>query len=371
MADVSATNATNAMRGLCGQLVIGGFEGTALPRSFARALAAGERGGAILFARNLTQDPMQCAELSRAIAEAAGACPPLISIDQEGGRVARLKAPVLELPPMRWFGDLGGPARALATQAATALARQLAALGITMSFAPVLDVNTCAENPVIGDRAFGEDPEIVSELGVAWMRGLHAGGVLACGKHFPGHGGASKDSHLDLPVIALDERTLATVHELPFLRAAGAAQVAPAFMTAHAVYPALDPEWPATLSREVLARLRRAFDGCIVSDDLEMKAIADRWSIEDSAVLAIEAGCDALLVCKSEELQDRAIDALANRAAAIPMFAARVREAHARCIAMRQRMPPKPVRTRAEFDAASDMAREVAATLARQLGRAS
>jgi beta-N-acetylhexosaminidase len=155
MADVSA------MRQLCGQLVIGGFEGTTLPRSFARALAAGERGGAILFARNLTQDPMQCAELSRAIAEAAGDWSPLVSIDQEGGRVARLKAPILELPPMRALGDLGAPARALATQAATALARQLAALGITMNFAPVLDVNTCADNPVIGDRAFGEEPEIV------------------------------------------------------------------------------------------------------------------------------------------------------------------------------------------------------------------
>jgi beta-N-acetylhexosaminidase len=362
MADVSA------MRQLCGQLVIGGFEGTTLPRSFARALAAGERGGAILFARNLTQDPMQCAELSRAIAEAATEWPPLVSIDQEGGRVARLKAPILELPPMRTFGDLGAPTRALATQAATALARQLAALGITMNFAPVLDVNTCADNPVIGDRAFGEEPEVVSELGLAWMRGLHRGGVLACGKHFPGHGAASKDSHVDLPVIALDERTLATVHELPFLRTA---ETASAFMTAHVVYPALDPDWPATLSRKVLARLRRAFEGCIVSDDLEMKAIADRWSIEESAVLAIEAGCDVLLVCKSEELQERAVDALAKRAADVPIFEARIREAHARCVDMRDRTPPRPVRTRAEFDAASGMAREVAGALARQSSAAS
>jgi beta-N-acetylhexosaminidase len=358
MADVSA------MRRLCGQLVVGGFEGTTLPRSFAQALASGERGGAILFARNLTPDPMQCAELARSIAEAAPEAPPLVSIDQEGGRVARLKAPVLELPPMRSFGDLGTSACALATQAATALARQLSALGITMDFAPVLDVNTCADNPVIGDRAFGDEPEVVSEMGLAWIRGLLAGGVLACGKHFPGHGAASKDSHVDLPVIALDERALAAVHELPFRRCTESAS---AFMTAHVVYPALDPEWPATLSRKVLARLREAYDGCIVSDDLEMKAIADRWSVEESAVLAIEAGCDVLLVCKSEELQERVVGALAKRASEDALFEARVREARARFVGLRARTPPRPVQTLAELDAASSLAREVAATLARQL----
>jgi beta-N-acetylhexosaminidase len=362
MADVSA------MRRLCGQLVVGGFDGTTLPRSFARALASGERGGAVLFARNLTPDPMQCAELARAIAEAAPEEPPLVSIDQEGGRVARLKAPILELPPMRRFGDLGGPGHVLATQAATALARQLAALGITMDFAPVLDVNTCATNPVIGDRAFGDEPGVVSAMGLAWMQGLLAGGVHACGKHYPGHGAATKDSHVDLPVIALDEPTLATVHERPFL---ACASTAPAFMTAHVIYPALDAELPATLSRKVLARLRPAFRGCIVSDDLEMKAIADRWTVEESAVLAVEAGCDALLVCKSEELQERAVDALASRAARDASFEARVREAQARFVALRERVPPRPVRTRAELDAASSLAREVATTLARQFGAAS
>jgi len=357
MADGSAT------RRLCGQLVIGGFDGTDLPPSFTRALAAGERGGAILFARNLTGDPMQCAELSRAIAGATPSdLPPLVSIDQEGGRVARLKAPVLPLPPMRAFGDLGDVD--LAYGAAKALATQLAALGITMTFAPVLDVNTRADNPVIGDRAFGQDAEVVSRFGLAWTAGLGDGGVLACGKHFPGHGDAAKDSHFDLPVIALDEETLTRVHLRPFARCANA----PAFMTAHVIYPAFDPELPATLSRVTLARLRAISEGCVISDDLEMKAIADRWSIEGSAVRAIDAGCDALLVCKSEELQARAVDALAKRASEDGSFEARCREAHHRFVAMKRRVPPRPVATRAALDDASAMAREVAVKIAQRLG---
>jgi beta-N-acetylhexosaminidase len=352
----------DATRRMCGQLVIGGFEGTELPPSFTRALAAGERGGAILFARNLTQDPMQCAELARAIASAAPAdAPPVVSIDQEGGRVARLKAPVLPLPPMRAFGDLGDVD--LAYRAARALAMQLAALGITMSFAPVLDVNTRADNPVIGDRAFGEDAEVVSLFGQAWITGLADGGVLACGKHFPGHGDAAKDSHFDLPVIALDERTMTDVHMKPFVRCAAAA----AFMTAHVMYPALDAMYPATLSRATLARLRAVSGGCVISDDLEMKAIADRWPIEESAVRAVEAGCDALLVCKSEKLQEQAVAALTNRASADGAFAARVSDAHERFLAMRRRVPSRPVKARADFDAASAMAREVAVKLAQRM----
>ena len=353
------------MRRACGQLVIGGFEGASLPTSFARALASGERGGAILFSRNLSQDPMHCAELARAIASAAPReLPPLVSIDQEGGRVARLKAPVLELPAMRAFGGAGD--LALAHEAARALGAQLAALGITMDFAPVLDVNTRTDNPVIGDRAFGDAPDVVCAFGERWIDGLREGGVLACGKHYPGHGDAAKDSHFDLPIIELDEATLRDVHLKPFLRCSA---TAPAFMTAHVIYPAFDPDLPATLSPRTLARLRAAYTGCIISDDLEMKAIADRWSVEQSAVRAIDAGCDALLVCRSEELQARAVEALVRKAEASAAFAARVQDAHARFLAMRMRVPSRPVKTRTDFDDASALAREVAPKILQRLAR--
>jgi beta-N-acetylhexosaminidase len=239
-----------------------------------------------------------------------------------------------------------------------------------MNFAPVLDVNTCAVNPIIGDRAFGEEPEVCARFGVAWARGLAAGGALACGKHFPGHGDTRLDSHLDLPMVDRDRAHIERVELVPF-RAAAQAGVA-AMMTAHVVYPALDPDVPATLSRAVctdLARTGVGFTGWLVSDDLEMKAVADRYAIEDAAVRAIDAGCDALLVCRSEELQARAVEGLVARATEDPRFAARCREACARGLAMRRRVPPRPVRTRDAFDEASAPARDVASRLAARLGR--
>lgn len=358
----------SALRRLCGQLVVGGFEGTALPGSFVRALVAGERGGAVLFARNLTPDPMQCAGLARAIAaNSAVDLPPLVAIDQEGGRVQRLEAPVLQLPPMRAFGEAGEAG--LAQEAAGALARQLAALGITMDFAPVLDLDTCATNPIIGDRAFDRDPGVVERLGRAVSQGLRDGGVLSCGKHFPGHGDTTKDSHLDLPVVTLDHDRVVREHARPFLQPP---VVHDAIMTAHVVYPALDPALPATLSPKVLALARTGaspFAGCIVSDDLEMKAIADRWPIEESSVRAIEAGCDVLLVCRSEELQERAVEALARKATLDRRFEERVHDASARFLALRRRVPPRPVSARAAFDEASAKAAEVAPRIAAMVAR--
>jgi beta-N-acetylhexosaminidase len=353
----------SAWKRLCGQLVVGGFEGTTLPPSFVQALVAGERGGAVLFARNLTGDPIQCAELAGVIAaNSALELPPLIAIDQEGGRVQRLRAPILQLPPMRTLGltrDAG-----LVRDAAEALGHQLAALGITMNFAPVMDLDTCAENPIIGDRSFGRDGAIVEELGRAVAEGLRAASVLSCAKHFPGHGDTTKDSHLDLPVVTLERDEVVRVHAGPFLRAP---VVHDAIMTAHVVYTALDRDLPATLSRAVLALARggaSAWGGCIISDDLEMKAIADRYPIEESAVRAIEAGCDALLICRSEELQERAVLGLARRAAEDRAFEARVHDAHSRFLAMRRRVPPKPVKTRAAFDDASAGARTMEPRLA-------
>jgi beta-N-acetylhexosaminidase len=361
----------SSLRRLCGQLVVGGFEGTDLPPTFARALAAGERGGAVLFARNLTPDPMQCAELARAIAEKSPPhLPPLVAIDQEGGRVQRLRAPVLQLPPMRAFGKIDDPDEAVrvVTDSAEALARQLAALGITMDFAPVLDLDTCAENPIIGDRSFGADCGLVERLGRAFAQGLAAAGVLSCAKHFPGHGDTTKDSHVDLPVVTLDWDRIVNEHARPFLRA----PAHDAIMTAHVMYPALDPDRPATLSRAILQLARSwlglRYEGCIVSDDLEMKAVADRWPIEESSVAAIDAGCDVLLVCRSEELQERVVNALATRASEDAAFEARVQDAHARFVAMRRRVTPKPVATRALFDEASTAARAMEPRIRAALG---
>jgi beta-N-acetylhexosaminidase len=324
----------------CGQLVVGGFAGPSLPSAYARAIRDGRRGGAILFRSNVEGGIRQVAALAREIHACSPELPQLVGIDQEGGRVARLKAPLLAVPPMRTvasWGDLG-----LAERIARAVGAELGALGFTIDFAPVLDVNTCAENPVIGDRAFGDDPETCARFGAAWIRGLQGSGVLACGKHFPGHGDTSKDSHVDLPVVHRSAEHIERVELAPF-RAAVDAGVA-SMMTAHVVYPAFDGDRPGTLSAAVCTDLRRTigFSGMLVSDDLEMQAIAARMPVEQAAVLAVAAGCDALLVCWSDGKQEAAVDALVREAERSPAFRARCEEAHARVLDARRRVRARP-----------------------------
>ena len=342
-----------ALADVCGQLIVGGFAGHALSPEYARALAEGRRGGAILFKRNLSADIFETARLTESIRDAATRTPqsaiagareptppPLIAIDQEGGRVARLGPPLLELPPMRTISDIGNIA--LAERAACAQAKELAALGFTINFAPVLDVNTCETNPVIGDRAFGDHPETVARFGEAWARGLDAGGILACGKHYPGHGDTIHDSHFDLPTVSAPRDRIQSVELVPFEMAARAGVAS--LMTAHVMYPALDAENPATLSPFIctaLLRERLEFRGVLISDDLEMKAISDRYGVEDAAVRAIGAGCDALLICTSESLQDSAHLALVHRAENNVTFRSRCEEAAARVLSMRRRHAPR------------------------------
>jgi beta-N-acetylhexosaminidase len=318
---------------MCGQLVIGGLSGTSLDAGFARALRQGRRGGAILFKQNLEGGVPQVAALTRQLHACFEDLPPLIGIDQEGGRVARLKAPLLQVPPMRTVASWGDVS--FAERIARAVGLELAALGFTIDFAPVLDVNTCLDNPVIGDRSFGETADVCAELGVAWIRGLQSTGLLACGKHFPGHGDTSKDSHVDLPVVHQPIERLERVELVPF-RAAAAAGVA-SMMTAHVVYPALEAGVPATLSAAACTELRGriGFEGMLVSDDLEMQAIAARMPIEDASIRALAAGCDALLVCWSDEKQERAVDTIVREAERSASFRARCEEAHRRVTAAR------------------------------------
>jgi len=351
----------------CGQLVIGGFAGTDLPDAFARALRQRRRGGAILFKPNLEGGIAQVAALTRELHSAMpGAA--IVGIDQEGGRVARLRAPLLEVPSMRTvasWGDTG-----LAERIARVVGTQLGALGFTVDFAPVLDVDTCPANPVIGDRAFSSDADTCARFGAAWIRGLQGSGILACGKHFPGHGDTSKDSHVDLPVVDQPADRLDRVELAPF-RAAVREGVA-SMMTAHVVYTAVDRERPATLSHAVCTELREriGFGGMLVSDDLEMQAIAARRSIEDAAVQAVAAGCDALLVCWSDEKQERAVEALVREAGRSPAFRARCEEAYARVARSRERAKARPL----DDDGIAhvldgDESRAVAAEMARRSGR--
>ncbi len=327
---------------LCGQLIVGGFAGHTVPERFAAALRDGARGGAILFKRNLPDigtAHMLCDALHRA---APPDLPPFIGVDQEGGRVTRLPPPFLVLPPMRALGETRD--FELIRAAARAVATELGAIGFNLNFAPVLDVDSNPDNPVIGDRAFGRDPRTVMRAGVAFMQGLQDRNVLACGKHFPGHGDTAEDSHFALPTIEHDRARLMKI-ELPPFRAAAGAGIA-SMMTAHIVVRSLDPGVPATLSRAICASLLRAemgFDGVLFSDDLEMAAIAARYPIEEAAVESVWAGCDALLICKDEDVQDRAHAALVREAEKNQRFRDRCVEAAQRCLRVRRLCPPRPV----------------------------
>ena len=280
-----------------GQLLIGSVPATTIPaelRSLAREF---QLGGVILFARNI-ETPEQVAEFSHDVRELATEMPLWVSVDQEGGRVARLRAPFTEWPPMAVLGRSGDVA--LASRFGAALAAELRAVGITLNYAPVLDIHTNPTNPVIGDRALADNAAMVGTLGAAIIRGLQDNGVAACGKHFPGHGDTSVDSHDELPIVEHPPDRIRRVECVPF-REAIRADVA-FMMTAHLLVPSLDEEKPATLSRPIVYGLLReelGFDGVILSDDLEMEALAKTCTAPEAAVQAIAAGCDGVLVCRA------------------------------------------------------------------------
>ncbi|HZL20617.1 MAG TPA: beta-N-acetylhexosaminidase [Polyangia bacterium] len=327
-------SASSSLAARCGQLISVGFEGTTAPADLLARIAASEIGGVMLFRPNIV-DPSQVASLVTALrASAPVEAPLLISIDQEGGLVQRLRAPATVWPPMLAVGAAGDAART--TAVGRALGEELAAIGVGWNFAPVLDVHTNPANPVIGNRAFGTTAEAVEAQALAFWRGLRAAGLVGCGKHFPGHGDTRTDSHLDLPVVAHDLERLRRVELAPFAAAARAGMEA--FMTAHVVYPALDPDRPATLSRRIATDLLRGelgFRGVLVSDDLGMKAVADRYPIEELAVGAVEAGVDHLLIREPVARQRAAFEALVRAAEARSEVRDRIAESATRVAALK------------------------------------
>ncbi len=333
-----------------GQLLWVGFAGPEVPAPLRARLDAGDYGATVLFKRNLRMtmadgaiaqevcDLDALVELNRELHRGApDGTPALIAIDHEGGLVQRVRAPATQWPPMMAHAGLGDDDARVAEQVGKAIGDELRALGFDIDFAPVLDVHTNPANPVIGERAFGTDAESVARRGLAFARGLAAAGVLACGKHFPGHGDTSTDSHLELPRIDHDWARLERVELLPFRKAA-AAQL-PMLMTAHVVFAALDDQRPATLSEPVVTGLLRGklgYRGVIVSDDLDMRAIAHHMGADVAAVAAISAGCDALLLCRDEANQELAQAALHREAERSSAFRARVGESAARIRAMKR-----------------------------------
>ena len=284
-----------------GQMIVSGFEGTSLNSRTEELIVKQGIGGLILFERNY-KNPDQLRQLIedlQSLTAQIPEVPPLfISVDQEGGRVARLGSPLTRFPPMSCLGQ--ADSNDLAYRFGLGMGKELRAVGVNMDYAPVLDVHSNPANPIIGHRALDSDTEKVARLGTELIRGFYDAGVIPVGKHFPGHGDTSQDSHLTLPRVERARNSLEEIELPPFARAIK--QGLEVLMTAHVIYPAWDEKQPATFSPTILIDVLRkslGFEGLVMSDDLEMKAIQDKP--ESIPLLGTNAGIDLFLICHDLE----------------------------------------------------------------------
>ena len=294
-------------------MIITGFAGTCLNSELEELIVNCRIGGLILFERNF-EDPDQLIGLINDLQSLAMSCPasvPLfISVDQEGGRVARLKSPFSGFPQPSCLGQ--AESESLAHRFGLALGREMKSVGINMVYAPVLDVNTNSANPIIGTRALSDTPERAGRMGKAVIAGIQEAGVIPVGKHFPGHGDTDRDSHLELPYVNRDADSLEKIELEPFAQTID--HGLKVVMTAHVIYSAWDDKLPATFSPIILKSILReklGFDGLVITDDLEMKAVEKNITFESIPRLGSIAGVDLYLIChdrkKTLSLQNQMI----------------------------------------------------------------
>lgn len=360
---------------IIGQHVLVDFSGPEITPEVERVIREGRIGGVILFAKNI-RSARQVAQLTadlQQIAAAAALPPLLITIDQEGGMVNRLTEEVTVFPGAMGIAAGGRPDDAANAGRMTAL--ELRPLGITVNHAPVLDVNTDPANPIIGVRSFGDDPVAVARFGAAYAAASQQGGVLATPKHFPGHGATTVDSHLDLPLVGKDLTRLREEDIAPF--AAAVAAGADGLLTAHVVYPALDPALPATLSPAVVSGLLRGelgFSGVVFTDSMAMRAITTRWGRGDAAVAALAAGADVIMACGPVPSQWASIEAARAAVATGALDRGTLERSAERIASIKARYAgagrPVPVFERAAHEAAAQRIADRAMTLVRSDARA-
>jgi beta-N-acetylhexosaminidase len=325
-----------------GQLVMIDFTGLELTSDLADYLATYGWGSVILFAKNVAdraQVARLCEQIQGAAVRGGAPLPVMVSIDQEGGIVNRLTfADTPVSPGPMALGAIDDPD--LARQAARWMAQDLASLGILHDCAPCVDVNSNPRNPIIGVRSYGESPQRVAALGRAAAQGLREGGVIPCAKHFPGHGNTAVDSHTALPTVLASRAELDGCELVPFraLIEAGLESI----MTAHIVYPALDPTpgVPATLSKPILTDLLRGelgFDGVICTDSMAMHAIARNFGTGEAAVRAIEAGADIVMACGPREAHLETLAALTAAVESGRLTEERIKASVERVLALKRR----------------------------------
>lgn len=322
-----------------GQHFVVGFEGASLTKEFRRLIKKYQIGGVILFSRNI-ESINQLRSLNRSL-QKMSEIPLLVGVDQEGGRVARLKKPFTEIPPMAALGKYFRRTKDLKTIRGIGqiLGRELKAVGFNWDFAPVVDVHSNPRNPVIGNRSFSPDPQIVAQCAAAIIRGLHQEGVISCVKHFPGHGDTSTDSHKTLPILKAPGRLIWKRDLFPYRRLCRLGLVK-TLMTAHVKYPHLDDQYCATLSEEIMGNLLRGrlrYHGVIVSDDFLMKAISNRYALSTAALQFLNSGGDLVMICQNSEIQSEVIEEVMKKASTNNALKANLKKSYGRIQKLKER----------------------------------
>ncbi|MGI6406412.1 MAG: beta-N-acetylhexosaminidase [Syntrophaceticus sp.] len=320
-----------------GQMVIVGIEGEQISDSERQLIEENHVGGIILFKRNI-QNANQMLSLINELKKtnSSNKIPLFLSIDEEGGKVTRMPDEINKLPVSAKVGESSSPN--LAFQIGEVLGQELNSFGLNMNFAPVLDINSNPNNPVIGERAFGTAPELVSKLGTQTMKGIQSQNVISVVKHFPGHGDTSVDSHVGLPSVDHDLDRLKSFELKPF--ASAIQNGADAVMIAHISLPKIDANHPASLSQTVITDILRnelQFDGVVLTDDMTMGAIVNNYDLGEAAVESINAGSDIVLVCHSLENEKQVIDALTSAVETDTIPIERVNESVYRILKLKQK----------------------------------
>lgn len=327
-----------SLRELIGQHMLIGVSGAALTSSEKNFIVENNISGVVLFSRNCI-NPKQirdlCAEIQSLRHKMKDRAPLFIGIDMEGGRVHRLQPPFTQWPPLKLIGDLDAPT--VAFHFAQRMGTELISVGINLDFAPCIDIYTNPENTIIGDRAVSSDPHQVEKMTSALIRGYIKSGILSCGKHFPGHGHTLIDSHEELPVEEADMKRLNEVELLPFKKAAKSR--VDMMMTAHILFKNVDPKWPVTLSEIFLKKILRdemKYKGLIITDDLDMKAMAKHYDKEEIPILSMLAGADLILYCNEPESPPLAIESLLSAVAQGRIKESDLKQTHQRIIEVKK-----------------------------------
>ncbi|MDX8342658.1 beta-N-acetylhexosaminidase [Rossellomorea sp. YZS02] len=319
-----------------GQMLVAGVNGTQMDEPTKNLIQKHKVGGFIFFSDHLTS-PEQTVRFLNQLKEANtdNPLPMLLSVDQEGGNVTRLPGRISNFPTNQKIGNANDPD--ISYEVGTLLGQELKEFGFNLDFAPVLDVNSNPNNPIIGDRSFSADPDIVSELGIQTMKGIQSQGVISTIKHFPGHGDTSVDSHLALPVVNKSLQELEDMELIPFKRAID--DGADLIMVAHILLPRLDDTYPSSLSEKIVTDLLRnklKYKGVVITDDMTMKAVADNFGMGESAVQAVKAGSDLVLIAHDAQKAVTAMEALKSAVQNGDISEERINESVKRIIQLKQ-----------------------------------